>query len=150
MEVRGHLRIQNMPQFIYSKCKWTENFLGMENSWLIPRKKTIVKCWENPSKNSQNPLTNHALGLGLRFNEMLTGCAKVIGQLCFFPMTIDAWKLTICSKMHRWFLWIEEKLIVLKTRKYLQHDFHPVVNWERHILESPAYEHGDFTHTIHK
>ena len=24
------------------------------------------------------------------------------------------------------------------TRKYLQHDFHPVVNWERHILESPA------------
>ena len=31
---------------------------------------------------------------------------------------------------------------VLTTRKYLQHDFHPVVNWERHILESPAKNMG--------
>ena len=31
---------------------------------------------------------------------MLIGCAKVIEQLCFLPMTINAWKLTICSKMH--------------------------------------------------
>ena len=55
-------------------------------------------------KLTKNPLTNHALGLGLRFNEMLTGYAKVIEQLCFFPMTINAWKLTICSNIHRWFL----------------------------------------------
>ena len=86
-----------------------ENFLGMENSWLIPRKKTYYKMLRKmltkpKQKLTKNPLTNHALGLGLRFNEMLTGCAKVIGQLGFPPMTINAWKLTICSNMHSWFL----------------------------------------------
>ena len=86
-----------------SKCKWMENFLGMENSWLIPRKKKHYKMLRKPKKKlTKYPLTNHALSLGLRFNE--TGCAKVIGQLCFFPMIINAWKLTIFSKMHRWFL----------------------------------------------